>query len=105
MLKENPDNIVIKNSFVKFCYEWINYKFLTREKVTASILERCIILQKNIIEMEPEDSNHRIKLANFYARLSKYKLAADAMKSAVNMEPDNQKILNVWNKYKRLAGE
>ncbi|MBW1847979.1 MAG: HEAT repeat domain-containing protein [Deltaproteobacteria bacterium] len=104
LFKENPENIVIKNSFVQFCYEWINYKFLTREKITTPILERCIVLQKNIIEMEPEDSKHRIKLANLYARLSKYKLAADAMKSAVNREPDNQKILKVWKKYKRLAG-
>lgn len=101
LLKENPGNIIIKNSFVRFCSEWIKYKLLTREKITKSRLKRCVNLQKNIIEIEPDVPGHWVKLAGFYEQLSNYHKASEAMKTAVDIEPNNEKYLKVYNEYKK----
>jgi len=105
LLKENPHNIVVQNGFVQFCYDWINYKYLTQKEITPSILKKCIDLQNIIIEVEPEIADHRVKLANLYARLSKFDRASKAMKAAIDIDSENKNYLRAWRQYERLAGD
>jgi len=72
LMKQHPANMIIKNRYKRFCYEWINYRLLTRKKITQEILHRSIRLQKIIIRLSPENAGAKVHLAYFQKQLAQY---------------------------------
>ena len=72
LMRQHPVNVVIRNRFKRFCYEWINYRLLTRKKMTPEILYRSIRLQKIIIRLSPENAGAKAHLAYFQKQLAQY---------------------------------
>jgi len=68
-----PENIVIRNRYKRFCYEWINFRLLTQAHITYATFERCLRLQKILVELEPENPKAVAHLVYFRQRLSKLK--------------------------------
>jgi len=77
LMREHPTNIVIKTRYKRFCYEWINYRLLTRKKISGEILKRSLRLQKIIIRLDPEDREAKAHLAYFQKRMVRYKKTAE----------------------------
>jgi hypothetical protein len=102
LMTENSDNPVIKKRCLRYCYEWITFKLLTRKHITNSILERCLRLQKIMSEIEPANPNFLARVAYFYARLSQFNDALAAMQSALEIDPDNKDYQQTLNHYKSL---
>ncbi len=72
LMKQHPENIVIRNRYERFCYEWINYRLLSRKKITPEIIYRNIRLQKIIIRLNPENEGAKAHLAYFQKQLAQY---------------------------------
>ena len=102
LIAENPNNTVIKKRYMRFCYEWITFRLLTQERVTRKILERCLRLQKIMADIEPDDSRPKAKMAYFLARLSRFKEAVSAIKSALEIDPDNKEYRQALTQYTSL---
>jgi tetratricopeptide (TPR) repeat protein len=102
LIANNPNNTVIKKRYKRFCYEWITFRLLTREHRTRKTLERCLRLQKIISELEPDDPQHRSKVAYFLARLSRFEEAISTIKSALEIDPDNEEYRRALTQYTSL---
>jgi len=96
LIDQNPENVVVKRRYQRFCYEWITFRLLTKENVTDDILKRCLRLQKIMTELEPENPRVIARLAYFYARLNQFDDAISSMKSAIKIDSNNP------NYHKRL---
>ena len=70
LMQDYPQNVVIRKRYQRFCYEWINYRLLTREQISAMILERCIRLQNIILALEPESTSAQRHLQYFQGWLA-----------------------------------
>jgi tetratricopeptide (TPR) repeat protein len=102
LISENPDNIVVRRRYSRFCYEWITFRLLTRKRVGAGILKRCLRLQKKQTELEPGIADHWERLAYFYARLSEFEESVAAMEKALQIQPENQGFQSAIKQYKIL---
>jgi hypothetical protein len=100
LMTENPDNLVIKKRYLRYCYEWITFRLLTRKHITKAILERCLRLQKIMAEIEPNNSQIKARLAYYYARLSQFNNAVAAVQSAIAIDPDNKGYHQALNQYR-----
>ncbi len=103
---ENPENVVVRNRYQRFCYEWITFRLLTRDQITGEILKRCLRLQTIKAELEPENPQTIASLAYFYARLNNFDQAISYLKRAIQMDPENSgynKTLELYvDKQKRV---
>jgi hypothetical protein len=95
----NPDNVVVKNRFQRFCYEWITFRLLTREEVTEDILKRCLRLQKIKTKLDPADAGGFSSLAYFHARLKEYENAIAAIQIAIQLNPKKAEYRDTLKKY------
>jgi tetratricopeptide (TPR) repeat protein len=105
---ENPENVVVKNRYRRFCYEWITFRLLTREQITDEILKRCLRLQTIKAELEPENPQTIASLAYFYARLNYFDQAISNLKRAIRMDPENSgyhKTLEVYVETQKRVGK
>ena len=101
---ENPKNTVIKLRYKRFCQDWITYRLLTRDSINRNTLERCLRLQKKIVDLEPGDPLARTTLAGFYARLSRFDEAVTTMEIASKLDPDNLAYEKTLMYYQTLRG-
>lgn len=102
LMRENPENIVVKNRYVRFCNEWVHFRLLKMANVSESVLERCVRLQTVLCEIEPENAGAKSMLAHLYARLSNRDDAVSAMKAAIKLEPDNSAFRQLLEQYKAI---
>ena len=102
LIAENTNNKVIKKRYLRFCYEWITFRLLTRKHITNTMLERCLRLQKIMSEIEPNNPQFKARIAFYYARLSRFKEAVAAIQSALEIEPDNKGYKQTLNQYRSL---
>jgi len=102
LLVQNPGNEVIKRRYMRFCYEWITFKLLTREHITKAVLERCLRLQKIMMELESDDPRLKARVAYYYARLYRFQEAISAIKSALKINPDNKNYQQALTQYRSL---
>lgn len=108
LMMANPENVVVKNRFQRFCYEWITFKLLTRQEVTEDILKRCLRLQKIKAKLDPADDGAFSSLAYFHARLREYEKAIAAIQIAIDLDPENAEYRESLKKYvylKQVAGD
>ena len=98
----HPDNVVVRNRYARFCYEWITYRLLTKRLVDEAVLKRCLRLQIKLTEIDPVNAGYWSRLAHFHARLSAYDLAANALQTALELEPENEYFQTVLKQYKML---
>ena len=108
LMMANPENVVIKRRFQRFCYEWITFKLLTRQEITEDILKRCLRLQKIKAKLDPADAGGFSSLAYFHARLREYEKAIAAIQIAIDLDQDNAEYRNTLKKYvylKQVAGD
>jgi tetratricopeptide (TPR) repeat protein len=99
LMMASPDNVVVKNRFQRFCYEWITFRLLTRKEITEDILKRCLRLQKIKAKLDPADAGGFSSLAYFHARLREYDQAIAAIQIAIKLNPKNVEYRNTLNKY------
>ena len=99
---QNPENVVVKRRYQRFCYEWITFRLLTKKNVTEDILKRCLRLQKILTELEPENPEAITRLAYFYARLNKFDDAISSMKSAIKIDSSNPHYQKTLRQYMYL---
>jgi tetratricopeptide (TPR) repeat protein len=104
-MQEYPDNVVVRRRYLRYGDEWINFRLLTRKKITPEIFERCLRLQKITTNLEPESAQRWDRLAYYYARLSRYADAAVALESAIALEPGNKAFKKALRQYRRLIKE
>jgi tetratricopeptide (TPR) repeat protein len=97
-----PENIVVRNRYARFCYEWITYRLLTKRQVDETIYTRCLRLQKKLAELEPADAGHWNRLAYFHSRLNQFDESVAAMESALAIEPGNEGFQTTLKQYKIL---
>jgi tetratricopeptide (TPR) repeat protein len=105
LMQEYPDNVVVRRRYLRYGDEWINFRLLTRKKITPEILERCLRLQKITTNLEPESAQRWDRLAYYYARLSRYADAAAALESAIALEPGNKAFKKALRQYRRQIKE
>jgi tetratricopeptide (TPR) repeat protein len=105
LLQENPDSIVVRKRYLRYCQEWINFRLLTSRQITPEILERCLRLQKIMTDLEPETAERWAQLAYYYARLFRYEDAAKALESAIAIEPQNETFTKTLRQYRRQIKE
>jgi tetratricopeptide (TPR) repeat protein len=108
LMMANPDNVVVKNRFKRFCYEWITFRLLTREEITEDILKRCLRLQKIKTKLDTADAGGFSSLAYFHARLREYEKAVAAIQVAIKLNPKNVEYQDTLKKYvylKQSTGE
>jgi tetratricopeptide (TPR) repeat protein len=89
LMVENPENVVVKHRYQRFCYEWITFRLLTRAQITNDVLRRCLRLQKIKAQLEPGNPQTFATLAYFYARLQQFDEAIITLKRAIRMDPEN----------------
>ncbi|MGD9305029.1 MAG: hypothetical protein PVF79_12250, partial [Desulfobacterales bacterium] len=99
LMMSNPENVVIKNRFQRFCYEWITFKLLTRQEITEDILKRCLRLQEIKVKLDPADAGGFASLAYFHARLREFEEAIAAIQIAIKLNPKNVEYQNARKKY------
>ena len=99
LMMANPDNVVVKNRFKRFCYEWITFRLLTREEITEDILKRCLRLQKIKTQLDSTDAGGFSSLAYFHARLREYEKAITAIQIAIKLNPENAEYRETLKKY------
>ncbi len=102
LIAKNPNNRVIKKRYLRFCYEWITFRLLTRKHITKTILERCLRLQKIMSEIEPNNPQFKARIAFYYARLSRFKEAVSAIQSALKIDPKNKNYRQTLTQYTSL---
>ena len=100
----------VRMRYMRYCQDWITYRLLTQDSITRTILERCLRLQKKIVDLTPGDPQARTTLAGFYARLSRLDEAVTTMEAAAKLDPDNlayEKTLMYYQKLRasRLTGK
>jgi tetratricopeptide (TPR) repeat protein len=105
LMQEYPDNVVVRRRYVRYGDEWINFRLLTRRKITPEIFERCLRLQQITTNLEPDSSQRWDRLAYYYARLSRYADAAAALESAIALEPENKAFKKALRQYRRKIKE
>jgi SOS response regulatory protein OraA/RecX len=105
LMKEYPNNTVVRRRYVRYGDEWINFRLLTRKQITPEIIERCLRLQKITTDLEPENAQRWDRLAYYYARLSRFADAAAALESAIALEPENKAFKKALIRYRRRAKE
>jgi tetratricopeptide (TPR) repeat protein len=105
LMQEYPDNVVVRRRYLRYGDEWINFRLLTRRKITPEIFERCLRLQKITTKLEPESAQRWDRLAYYYARLSRYVDAAAALESAIALEPGNKAFKKALRQYRRQIKE
>ena len=103
LLEQYPDNTVVKLRVIRFCNDWMTYRLLSGESIGPDIIERCLRLQKKIVEIEPENPKAISKLAGFYARLGRFDDAAAAMKMATRLDPDNKQYRQSLRQYETVS--
>jgi tetratricopeptide (TPR) repeat protein len=103
LLDQYPDNLVVKLRTVRFCNDWIVYRLQSRGTIGPDIIERCLRLQKKIVEIEPENPKAISKLAGFYARLGRFDDAAAAMKIATRLDPANKLYRQSLRRYETVS--
>jgi len=103
LLARHPENVVIKSRTIRFCKDWITFRLLARDSIDREVLERCLQLQKKLVEIEPNNPNSVSTLAGYYARLGRLDDATTAMKTAIHLDPGNAhylKLLSYYESYK-----
>jgi len=101
---QHPKNNVIRVRYKRYCQDFITYRLLTQESVNRNTLERCLRLQKKIVDLEPGDPRARTALAGFYARLSRFDEAVTTMEIAAKLDPDNLAYRKTLMHYQALRG-
>lgn len=99
----HPGNVVIKNRFIRYCRDWITYGLLSQDAITLDILNRCLQLQRKLVELDPENVEMHVTLANFYARLKDFDAAVTAIQAALKMAPRNPRYNEALDRYQALA--
>ena len=99
----HPGNVVIKNRFIRYCRDWITYGLLSQDVITPDILNRCLQLQRKLVELDSKNFAVHVTLANFYARLKDFDAAVAAMQAALKLAPRNPRYNKALHRYQALA--
>ena len=102
LLNDHPRNPVVKYRTKKYLQDWITFGLLAQKRIARDTLEKCLLLQKKIIELDPVDPSGRFALAGFYARLSQFDDAAAVMQTAIQLDPGNLKYHKAFDYYTSL---
>jgi tetratricopeptide (TPR) repeat protein len=101
LIEENPQSVVVRKRYVRFCNEWIDFRLLTRKHITPEILKKSLQLQDTITKLEPERPAGWERLAYFLARLFRYKDAVAALEAALTLDPENKEFQKTLLTYRQ----
>jgi HEAT repeat protein len=102
LTEDHPGNIVIKNRYLRFCYEWITFRLLTLPQQGESVFRRCLHLQKKVVELEPDKAQNWERLAFYYARLGRYRDSIEITETALKINPHDNTLKASLQQYKLL---
>jgi hypothetical protein len=68
-MQREAGNAMVKRRYERFCRDRIRY-LLGHRTITRAIIARCIVLQRKLVALEPEDLKLQVQLQVFEKRLS-----------------------------------
>jgi tetratricopeptide (TPR) repeat protein len=103
LMEENPQSMVVRRRYTRFCNDWINFRLLTRQTITPEVLKTCLQLQAKITLLEPERAAGWERLAHFLARLSRHEDAIVALQKAIDLQPENKDLQKTLLTYRQTV--
>jgi tetratricopeptide (TPR) repeat protein len=100
---EHPGNIVVTKRYLRFCYEWITFRLLTQPRHDDRLFKRCLQIQKKVVELEPNQTQHWERLAYYYASLGRYRDSIEAMETAMKLNPIDESYKKTLKQYQLLS--
>ncbi len=65
-----PDNVVVRQRYIRFCREWITFRLLNQAPVPPAAIEKAIGLQRKLMLLAPENKLYAAQMNYLEQRLA-----------------------------------